>query len=225
MDELGRALARWLLDAGVIDDITGASLEAGWFRSSRQSLFGSSAPPLRTSIAESNLPNVASPPVPIIRSLRPAPLAALTPLLRAARAQLASLLARLAEIEPSRRKRIGVLAALAIGTVFAWIGFSAFDRAPAENPPAALGTAAVELDDPTPSADLSGLSAWPAPAFTLLPEAVPEAAAPPAEEVPAPAGAPIRETRSRAKAKKTGDHAARSESKEHRRSKLIDPYR
>jgi len=47
MQELGRTLARWLLDTGVSDDITGASLEAGWFRSSRQSLFASSMPPDR----------------------------------------------------------------------------------------------------------------------------------------------------------------------------------
>ncbi|MEY2931185.1 MAG: hypothetical protein RL033_1934 [Pseudomonadota bacterium] len=48
MDELGRALARWLLDSGVNDDITGASLEAGWFRSSRRSFFASSLPPERS---------------------------------------------------------------------------------------------------------------------------------------------------------------------------------
>ncbi|HKO93071.1 MAG TPA: protein kinase, partial [Polyangiaceae bacterium] len=48
MQELGRELARWLLDAGVSDDITGASLEAGWFRNSRRSLFASSMPPERT---------------------------------------------------------------------------------------------------------------------------------------------------------------------------------
>jgi eukaryotic-like serine/threonine-protein kinase len=47
MDELGRALARWLLDTGINDDITGASIEAAWFRRSRQSLFGSSLPPDR----------------------------------------------------------------------------------------------------------------------------------------------------------------------------------
>src|SRR5690606_12099052 len=52
MEELGRALARWLLDSGIGDDITGASLEAGWFRTSRQSLFASSAPPLRSSLAD-----------------------------------------------------------------------------------------------------------------------------------------------------------------------------
>jgi eukaryotic-like serine/threonine-protein kinase len=47
MEDLGRALARWLLDAGVTDDITGASIEAAWFRTSRQSLFASSLPPER----------------------------------------------------------------------------------------------------------------------------------------------------------------------------------
>ncbi len=47
MDELGRALATWLLDSGVVDDITGASLQAGWFKTSRHSLFASSLPPER----------------------------------------------------------------------------------------------------------------------------------------------------------------------------------
>jgi serine/threonine-protein kinase len=45
MDELGRELARWLLDSGVSEDITGASLDAGWLRDSRRSLFASSLPP------------------------------------------------------------------------------------------------------------------------------------------------------------------------------------
>jgi serine/threonine-protein kinase len=45
MDELGRELARWLLDSGVSEDITGASLDAAWLRDSRRSLFASSLPP------------------------------------------------------------------------------------------------------------------------------------------------------------------------------------
>ncbi|HVZ35524.1 MAG TPA: serine/threonine-protein kinase, partial [Polyangiaceae bacterium] len=49
VDELGRALARWLIDNGVTDDITGASLESGWLRRSRRSLFASSLPPERKS--------------------------------------------------------------------------------------------------------------------------------------------------------------------------------
>jgi serine/threonine-protein kinase len=48
MDELGRELARWLLDSGISEDITGASLEAGWLRDSRRSFFASSLPPERS---------------------------------------------------------------------------------------------------------------------------------------------------------------------------------
>jgi serine/threonine protein kinase len=51
MEELGRTLARWLLDGGTTDDITGANLESGWFRGSRRSLFASSLPPLRAATA------------------------------------------------------------------------------------------------------------------------------------------------------------------------------
>jgi serine/threonine-protein kinase len=51
MEELGRTLARWLLDGGTSDDITGANLESGWFRGSRRSLFASSLPPLRAATA------------------------------------------------------------------------------------------------------------------------------------------------------------------------------
>jgi serine/threonine-protein kinase len=48
MPELGRELARWLIANGVSEDITGASLEAGWLRDSRRSLFASSVPPVRS---------------------------------------------------------------------------------------------------------------------------------------------------------------------------------
>jgi serine/threonine protein kinase len=48
MEELGRELARWLLDSGVSEDITGASLEAAWLRDSRRSVFASSLPPERS---------------------------------------------------------------------------------------------------------------------------------------------------------------------------------
>jgi serine/threonine protein kinase len=53
MAELGRALARWLLDSDVSDDITGASLESTWLRGSRRSLLASSLPPERISAADS----------------------------------------------------------------------------------------------------------------------------------------------------------------------------
>jgi serine/threonine-protein kinase len=50
MAELGQALARWLLDRDVHDDIAGASLDAAWFRSSPQSFFSSTLPPARRSL-------------------------------------------------------------------------------------------------------------------------------------------------------------------------------
>jgi len=224
MEELGRALARWLMDAGVNDDITGASLEAGWFRSSRQSLFGSSAPPLRSSLAESSLPKLDSPALPVIQPAASRALAPLLPIVAAARAACAKALARIAQQDRARRWGIGAIAMLTLGSLFAWLVLSG----PGGDAAAHSGgaeAAAPEFDEPVPSADLSGVTAWPPPALTPLPEAVPEAAAPRADDAPEPAAAPSREPRPRAKAKKTSVDAARSESKEHRRSKLIDPYR
>jgi serine/threonine protein kinase len=224
MEELGRALARWLLDAGVNDDITGASLEAGWFRTSRQSLFGSSAPPLRTSLAESSLPKLGSPPLPVIQPAASRAFAPILPFLRTARAACAKALARFAGQDRARSWRIGAIVTLTLGSLFAWLVLSGPGSDAAARPDDAAA-AAPAFDEPVPSADLSGVAAWPPAALTPPPEAVPEAAAPLADDAPAPAAAPSREPRLRAKAKKTASDAARSESKEHRRSKLIDPYR
>ena len=221
MEELGRALARWLLDAGVIDDVTGASLETVWFRTSRQSLFGSSAPPLRTSMAASDLPRLASPPVPIIKLPGPWALVRGARGVRVARAALADGWTRLATNERARRWRAGAIAALLLGSPSAWVAFSDRDEA-AEVSGSAERSAAV-YEEPIPSADLSGIRAWPPPELTVLPNAVPEPAAPSADETAA--GTPSRDPSARSRPKKPGDTAARSESKEHRRSKLVDPYR
>src|SRR5690606_15177548 len=111
MEELGRARARWLLDRDVGDHITGASLEAGWFRTSRQSLFGSSVPPLRSSLADPD-------PDPV-RLIRPAPRGArervgqaLAMLARHALAVSAGAVGRLRRMDRTRRYGIGTAAAL-----------------------------------------------------------------------------------------------------------------
>jgi hypothetical protein len=221
MEELGRALARWLLDAGVIDDITGASLEAGWFRTSRQSLFGSSAPPLRTSIAESSLPKIDSPPVPVIVPAATPWRARLEPIARAARAAFERARARFAQYDRARRWRLGAVALLSAGALLAWIVASSVGGA--TTLPEADDDAG--FDDPVPTADLSAVTAWPPPALTALPEAEPEAAAPPVDDAPRAATPPSHEPRARAKPRKSATGTDRSESKERRRSKLIDPYR
>ncbi len=50
MRELGQAIASWLLQNKISEDITGASLEAGWFRESPRSFLSSTLPPVRASL-------------------------------------------------------------------------------------------------------------------------------------------------------------------------------
>jgi eukaryotic-like serine/threonine-protein kinase len=220
MQELGRELARWLLDGGVSDDITGASLEAGWFRNSRRSLFASSLPPERT----------------LGRGLNAA-----TRLLSEAiqRTKQCGVwlstrsekpLAWFARLE--RKRRIAIVVGLLASSVLA-LGVL-FSGAP-EPPPAAVAAAVVPPPSPAQAAP-------PPPAVAPAPPALSAPAAPSAEPepepepvaAPAPSATPSRATSTRAPARKTKRASARKSPRTTgttrepatgaRRAKLIDPY-
>jgi serine/threonine-protein kinase len=217
MEELGKVLARWLLDGGFQDDITGASLQATWFRSSRQSLFASSSPPRRMSLELLPAPKLEPARFDPTR-LRTLPTAAL--------AWLRSLR------HDARARRRGAAAASSLGAlvVLGWLALSggsesaAVDVMSAEPPAptwAPLSASVVQPVDGLPSAPVPPASA---------PESAPgEANADGA--VPADVeGAALRRgksepTRARRKASDISPGSAREKSKEQRRSKLIDPYR
>jgi serine/threonine protein kinase len=235
MQELGRALARWLLDQGVSDDITGASLESNWFRTARQSLFASSSPPLRASLSGPSEPP-GEPGTPARGGLwmgralarlarfdhfsRPLPAAA-------------HWLSALREPGHSRR-RWGVGAAL-LGTALAltWLvtaepedgaataGANAVADVPmAAAPPAPVLPAALAPEPTTPTEDAE-----------VTPDVRSMAPLPrPPDEGAARRAASREPARARRKPGRAGDArndtaAPEDESKEHRRSKLIDPYR
>jgi len=225
MQELGRELARWLLDGGVSDDITGASLEAGWFRNSRRSLFASSLPPERT----------------LGRGLNAA-----TRLLGEAlqRTKLGGVwlsargetpLGWFARLARPRRIALvlGLLATFALGLVLLFSGTSApppADLAAAVVPPPAPAVAAPPPPaEPAPAA-LSAAPAAPSPESEPSPEPEPEPSSGP---VPSPSATPPRvaSTRTTRKAKRaTVRKSARTTSTKReptsgaRRAKLIDPY-
>jgi hypothetical protein len=200
MDELGRVLARWLLDAGVIDDITGASLEAGWFRSSRQSLFASTLPPDRR----------------FGKAQR-----AVLGLFARARSRLgpwqakgSEWLAAARQLEPRRRWALVALVALGVA-----VGFGSILGADPE----------IELAKPIARSSAPVLhEAPPTEPVPPPPEVVPSDVtalepdpAAPLVEAPAPPREPSRAAR---KVQRFGGAKPPETTKEHRRAKLIDPY-
>jgi eukaryotic-like serine/threonine-protein kinase len=221
MEELGRALARWLLEQGVIDDITGASLEAGWFRSRRQSLFGSSSPPQRSSLAGPDVKPAPLLPVSIERSPRDR----LGVFLRALLARAARGLDGLRATQRSRRLGFGLAFALGAAITITWTLFTELDGAAAPEPPAPRDLASALAADSLPSG--------PTPIEPALDEATaldeahaPEVAPPGPGDGPSPARAPSRDpARVRRKPMRGAESAPSDASKEQRRSKLIDPYR
>jgi serine/threonine protein kinase len=233
MQELGCALARWLLDQGVGDDITGASLESNWFRTARQSLFGSSSPPRRASLSG---PSEAPAPAPggLSAGRARAWLARLARFFRSLPAAATGGLSALREPGHSRL-RWGVGAAL-LGTALALVW-----RVTAEPGGAARDASAVAdvpvADVPVAEVPPTALAPEPAAPPTESAEASPEGVGPSAAAVQRAADeeaarrAASRET-ARARRKpirgndaREGNDVPKDESKEHRRSKLIDPYR
>ncbi len=200
MDELGRVLARWLLDGGVIDDITGASLEAGWFRRSRQSLFASSVPPdRRFGKTRRRLGGL---------------LARAHESLGPWQVRGAKWLAAARRLEPRRRWALVALVALA-----AAIGFGSIVGAEPEIEvviPAASKPAPVSNEAP------------PREPVPLAPEVAPSDVMGPAPDPAVPvveAAAPPREpSRTARKVQRSPGTKPRETAKEHRRAKLIDPY-
>jgi eukaryotic-like serine/threonine-protein kinase len=201
MDELGRALARWLLVTGVSDDITGSSLEAGWFRSSPQSLFASSMPPERKPADEGH------------HWLAPGRRRAHQALLRLR--TLSGAGARKLQL-PNRTWRwglgLGLVTSVALTIMFLRNGEPETRVAPpalAPAPPSAA-PALVSPVAPAPPSDVEA-----APRSDVRPEG--------AESVPA-AAPPTPRPQSRAVRKPSRAGAASETQKERRRSKLIDPY-
>ncbi|HWO13295.1 MAG TPA: protein kinase [Polyangiaceae bacterium] len=229
MEELGKALARWLLDAGVQDDITGASLQSTWFRISRQSLFASSSPPGRLSFALLPLPGARL--VPLDRSR----LRALSDWARSLRAG--------ARARPRGALVLGTLAALATLGALGWMA-----ALPAEeNARASAGALAPAAPTPAPPASVPSTPAQPGAAVAAIPVATEPAPSPPTSTgdpasparpaSPAADGAAsARRASATARQPRPADDAARSRrkpvapdkgttrSKQQRRSKLIDPY-
>jgi serine/threonine protein kinase len=202
MDELGRALARWLLDSGVSDDITGASLEGGWFRTSRQSLFASSLPPERK--PESRRWLAAG----------------------RRRAHQALLLAQALSGEGARKLQLlnrawrwglalGLVASVGLVLTLLRDGEPRTDvtAAPELVPPLeAPASTLVSQVPPTPPSDVA-----PAPANDVsaaVPESVPLATPP----------TPRPQNRAARKTPRASGAASPETHKEQRRSKLIDPY-
>jgi serine/threonine-protein kinase len=217
MEELGRALARWLLDGGAVDDVTGASLEASWFRSSRQSLFASSSPPKPPRFTLLGVPGVQRSRVgrALLTHLRMLPFDALG-WVRSLRTD-------------ARSRRFGAVLMVSLGAAFAMLWILNEPEGAAAPPPApAEPNAELELStEPNYLGRDAFVGSMPPLAEAPVPLA--EASAPPAPTEPAklenadttnrrPATS---EGRPRRRAAETG---ARERSKEHRRSKLIDPY-
>jgi serine/threonine-protein kinase len=201
MTELGRALARWLLDAKVSDDITGASLEAGWFRSSRQSLFASSLPPDHRFGGARRLFAVAR------RRGRVA-----LALVRVRGSEWLGAFERL-----DRPRRLGLALAVA-ASMAALIGFMGGDEPERQDAAAPDLTVEPQPAPSLPPAPEPAPPLSPSPALTTGPSASP--ASPPIS------AAPSRRPQSRAgrKVSRPSDNVPAAPSKEHRRSKLIDPY-
>jgi hypothetical protein len=211
-----------LLDQGVTDDITGASLEAGWFRSSRQSLFGSSSPPQRSSLAGPDVKPAALLPVLIERR----PRERLRALLRSLPVRAARGFDELRATQRSRRIGFGLAFALGAALTITWTLLAGLDgaAAPEREPPAPRDLAsalapASELSGPTPiEPELEQVTA-------LEQGPTPEVTAPTPADGANPARSPGRDSaRSRRKPTR-GAESTNDESKEQRRSKLIDPYR
>jgi serine/threonine-protein kinase len=224
MEDLGRALARWLQGEGAVDDVTGASLEAVWFRTSRQSLFGSSSPPERASLTD---PTEAPGEVLVTNSTPP-----LTKLLR----RLALALSGRAQVWSAALARPGrtrwafgaaLLGAMLVSALaLSMLTGSEPDGAattsappePVRNEPPSIEPPAIEpaplevqLPAPPPSIDIPASSSEP-------PPTPPSSRADEGARRAAPRDA-------RTRRQSDADGAAKGESKEHRRSKLIDPYR
>ncbi len=225
MEELGRALARWLLDGGVSDDITGASLEAGWFRSSRRSFFASSLPPERSRRSRASaLQKLWQRSAQHLRAWAEALAARCVPLWR-----------RYLCLEP--RWRWAVHAALAGALLLLGMLVFGGEAPPPAAPTAALAPAAEPAaapPEPAPPAPAPAVVEPPA-AAQPEPEAAPAAsaadstpsAAPPAS---APPSAPRASSKSKPrrsatrKAARDGSKPARESTTRARRAKLIDPY-
>jgi eukaryotic-like serine/threonine-protein kinase len=231
MQELGCALARWLLDQGVSDDITGASLESNWFRSARQSLFSSSSPPLRPSLSvPSEAPALL---LPAPREPRTTPaLAPLDRLARLARSLPAGAARWLSALrEPGRQRQRWGLGAVLLGAALAlaWGIATAPDDDPLPRPNALVDAPAAPVPPPAPAPEpvAPPTATLGSTAEAVAPSAPPVSRA--ADEDAARRGASREPSGARRKAERgttrsTGS-AARDEIKEHRRSKLIDPYR
>jgi serine/threonine protein kinase len=202
MLELGRALARWLLDSGVTDDITGASIEAGWFRTSRQSLFASSLPPDHRFGELERRVGV------LLRRVRP--------LTRAGRAGWSSALSWWRGLAPSRRWAIGAVLLLGLGVMAAR---QSGQVSPTESPLAAAP--AIERLNPTATPALPPEPSR-APAQSEIDVArAPDPEIPAAQPPPTPAATKrnLARTGSRPAAAR-----ARANGQRERRPQLVDPY-
>ncbi len=201
MPELGRALARWLLDGGVKDDITGASIEAGWFRSARQSLFASSLPPDRRFGK-------------LERGVATA-LRRLGPIARAGQTLIGSCAQRWRGLARGRRWALGAVLLLAIGVMAAR---QRGEASPAESPIARAPVSGPVATQATPELPRAPAAA-PARAkseVTLEPASEARFVAPPSPAVT---------KRSPARAvRRSGATRARAHDQGERRPQLVDPY-
>ncbi|MEY4549435.1 MAG: hypothetical protein RL685_5630 [Pseudomonadota bacterium] len=217
MDELGRALARWLLDSGINDDITGASLEAGWFRSSRRSFFASSLPPERSRRSRSSGG----------RRLWQRTIPQLQAWAIALGLRCAPLWHRYQSLERRRRRAV---ATFLIGSLLllGFLSLRGADTPPApavaEAPPVVAPTAVVAVPAP-----ISPPPAVAAPA--AAPVEPPAAASAASEALDEPAVTPRASSKSNKLRRPAARKAARASSEtpretvtRARRAKLIDPY-
>jgi eukaryotic-like serine/threonine-protein kinase len=205
MQALGEALARWLIARDVVDDVTGASIEAAWLRRAPSSILNSMPPPELMKLPEVVIKEVDD----------PAQRGWVTPLDRLRGAlQLGPLKGAYAAFEskttPRSRRAIGAGAALALLALLT-LAWPSNDVTPAPQSAAPLAPAtAVGAARPEPSASAPAPSE-PAPALPL------EAAAPPAtaSAPPSAVSRPRKATARDAKSKKPV---------EKRREKLLNPF-
>jgi eukaryotic-like serine/threonine-protein kinase len=218
MDELGRELARWLLDNGVSEDITGASLDTGWLRDSRRSVFASSLPPERSlgrrlSAARRWCGDWRRHSQLLLRGLKTRTL----PLWR-----------RIEALDQRRRWALLASAGVLLALLLFWLAArapvpSVSAASPTPPPPPAPGLPA--------SAEAAAAATAPAPP---LPAAAPEPArlaelhAPTAQPDSAPGSAALSSKTRHPGARKPAPHPSSAPARETatraRRAKLIDPY-
>lgn len=239
MRELGQAFAGWLQTQKVSDDITGASLDAAWFRESPQSFLSSTMPPGRPSLATiARVPGPGRKPAnlsagPSLPTLSPSPDAAVV-------AMVLSEPSSSSRVPWPRwfrttRQRLAVSVSIVVLATLPWMmgtdetisGPNSTPNASARAEPPILSAQPPGDDGTEESSDLDTVS----PPIVLDMVETSDAAAPPleapdltGESIKAVDTAPRKEVKDSSGASKKSVRAARHRARKKRRSRLMDPF-